>query len=621
MNGELDFSQSLLRRVSLLKGLDAKVLGEIAARLPITPGAERLIRTLRSLDYRTAILSGGFSFFGEELKRRLGIDFMFANELEIEGGRLTGRVRGEIVDGARKAALLRQLAEQEGLRLEQTIAVGDGANDLPMLDAAGLGIAFHAKPRVRASAEQAISNLGPRRHSLSDRHERSGSPAGLMRSARRIGEDGPAMNRAENLPNPPAKRPFRGLGRATEALESQAFRRIFVSNMAFFLAMGGQSVVRPWLAFELTDSAFALAIVSAATAVPMLVLSPFGGVLADRMERRLVILLAQSLAVVAELVPLVLLHFDRLEFWHLVVTASLMGCVFPMIMPARSAIVVNMVGKKGLGSAMALNMTGVNVTRVVGPALAGSADSADRGRARLPRPSRPLRARPARALSGRTPASAGGRPHQSIGRNMLEGFQYLGKNRLVLILLLYGLVPQFLAMPFQTLLPAFARDVWHMDEFGFGVLSAASGIGAATGSSFVAARRPDAGRLSTMMFSVVAFGLLLAAFAASPWFWPAVALVFLANIFASTFSTLNNVAIQLVIPDSIRGRISSFLMMSVSLPLLGTLPIGAVAEKVGAPAAVAGASLLASLAAVVFYFGSRNLRELDAQVHRSSKEE
>jgi len=160
MNGELDFGQSLRKRVGLLAGLDAKVLGEIAERLPITPGAERLIRTLRSLDYRTAILSGGFTFFGEELKRRLGIDFMFANELEIEGGRLTGRVRGEIVDGARKAALLEQLARQEGLRLEQTIAVGDGANDLPMLDAAGLGIAFHAKPRVRASAEQAISNLG-----------------------------------------------------------------------------------------------------------------------------------------------------------------------------------------------------------------------------------------------------------------------------------------------------------------------------------------------------------------------------------------------------------------------------------------------------------------------------
>lgn len=176
-------------------------------------------------------------------------------------------------------------------------------------------------------------------------------------------------------------------------------------------------------------------------------------------------------------------------------------------------------------------------------------------------------------------------------------------------------------MPFQTLLPAFARDVWHMGPAGFGILNAASGIGAATGSLFVAARRPDAGRLSAMMFSVIAFGVLLAAFAASPWFWPAVALVFLANVFASTFSTLNNVAIQLVIPDSVRGRISSFLMMSVSLPLLGTLPVGALAERIGAPAAVTGASLLASVAAVAFYFGSRSLRELDAHVHRSSKEE
>ena len=160
MNGRLDFKESLVRRVGLLKGLDASVLDEIAARLPLTPGAERLIRTLRSLGYRTAILSGGFGFFGRELQKRLGIDFVYANELEIEDGRLTGRVTGEIVDGARKAALLKLLAEQSGLRLEQTIAVGDGANDLPMLDAAGLGIAFHAKPKVRASAKQVISNLG-----------------------------------------------------------------------------------------------------------------------------------------------------------------------------------------------------------------------------------------------------------------------------------------------------------------------------------------------------------------------------------------------------------------------------------------------------------------------------
>lgn len=160
MNGDLDFKQSLRRRVALLEGLDAGVLETIAERLPITPGAERLMRTLQSLDYRTVILSGGFTFFGKHLQKRLGIDDVFANELEIVDGKLTGRVVGEIVDGARKAALLRELAARENLKLEQTIAVGDGANDLPMLDAAGLGIAFHAKPKVRASAQQVISNLG-----------------------------------------------------------------------------------------------------------------------------------------------------------------------------------------------------------------------------------------------------------------------------------------------------------------------------------------------------------------------------------------------------------------------------------------------------------------------------
>ncbi len=160
MNGELDFSESLLRRVALLEGLDAASLETIADRLPITPGAERLIRTLQSLDYRTAILSGGFTYFGRRLQERFGIDHVYANELEIVDGRLTGRVVGPIVDGARKAELLRELAAREHLKLAQTIAVGDGANDLPMLDTAGLGIAFHAKPKVRASAEQVISNLG-----------------------------------------------------------------------------------------------------------------------------------------------------------------------------------------------------------------------------------------------------------------------------------------------------------------------------------------------------------------------------------------------------------------------------------------------------------------------------
>ena len=160
MRGELDFTESFHERVGLLKGLSGDVLQEIAERLPVTEGAERLIRNLKSLGYTTVILSGGFNYFGNYLKDKLGIDYVFANELDMEDGVVTGKVTGTVVDGNRKAQLLREIAEKEGIRLEQTIAVGDGANDLPMLSIAGLGIAFRAKPLVQESAKQSISTLG-----------------------------------------------------------------------------------------------------------------------------------------------------------------------------------------------------------------------------------------------------------------------------------------------------------------------------------------------------------------------------------------------------------------------------------------------------------------------------
>ncbi len=160
MNGELDFTQSFRARVALLKGLDAGVLEGIAAHLKLTEGAEQLIRTLKALGYKTAILSGGFTYFGEHLQRRLGIDYVHANALEIVDGKVTGNVIGQVVDGQRKAELLREIAAREGVNLEQVIAVGDGANDLPMLGIAGLGIAFRAKPLVKQNAKQAISTLG-----------------------------------------------------------------------------------------------------------------------------------------------------------------------------------------------------------------------------------------------------------------------------------------------------------------------------------------------------------------------------------------------------------------------------------------------------------------------------
>ena len=160
MRGELDFKQSFARRLALLKGLDESVLEGIAANLRLTEGAEKLISSLKKLGYKTAILSGGFNYFGRYLQQRLGIDYVYANELDIVDGKVTGHVVGTVVDGQRKAELLAMLAQKEGIALEQVIAVGDGANDLPMLSVAGLGIAFRAKPLVKASAQHAISTLG-----------------------------------------------------------------------------------------------------------------------------------------------------------------------------------------------------------------------------------------------------------------------------------------------------------------------------------------------------------------------------------------------------------------------------------------------------------------------------
>ena len=161
MRGEIDFRESFTERVALLKGLDTSVMRDIAENLPITEGADRMMYVLKRYGYKIAILSGGFTYFGEYLQKRWGIDYVYANELEVdEDGRLTGHYAGEIVDGRRKAELLKLIAQVEKVDIQQTIAVGDGANDLPMLSEAGLGIAFHAKPRVAANAKQSISTVG-----------------------------------------------------------------------------------------------------------------------------------------------------------------------------------------------------------------------------------------------------------------------------------------------------------------------------------------------------------------------------------------------------------------------------------------------------------------------------
>ena len=160
MNGEIDFKESFSGRVTLLKGLEEKVLAQVAENLILTEGAERVINTLKKLGYKIGIISGGFDYFGESLQKKLNLDYVFANVLEIDNGKVTGNVTGDIIDGLRKAEILKTIATVENISLQQTIAIGDGANDLPMISIAGLGIDFHAKSVVKENAQRSISSVG-----------------------------------------------------------------------------------------------------------------------------------------------------------------------------------------------------------------------------------------------------------------------------------------------------------------------------------------------------------------------------------------------------------------------------------------------------------------------------
>ncbi len=418
----------------------------------------------------------------------------------------------------------------------------------------------------------------------------------------------------KDSPSPPAQvnSPF-------ELLKNAEFAWLLSSNFSFFFAMQAQNVMRAWLAFKLTDSELALGVVMFAIAIPMFFLSPIGGMMTDRADRRSLIMKGQAAVFLIDLVILILLLTGYLEFWHLLCSAVIIGSAFPFIMPSRNAIVVNIVGKTNLERAMALNMGGVNMCRVLGPAIAGLLiDIAGDGYAYILGVSLYGLALVFITRVSKSRAETDGEilsPKDSI----IEGFVYIKEHRLVGILLIFGLVPMFVAMPFQNLLVVFAEKVWEVGPRGFGFLGASFGVGGIVGSLWVAVMKSTHGRLNWMMASILIFGITLFFFAISPYFYLGLLLAFLANVFMSVLNTLNNTSIQLLIPDRVRGRITSFLMMSFSLPLLGTLPVAAVAEAYSAPVAVAMTSVLIIIAALLFYGLSWNLRNMDAQVKTAKR--
>ncbi|MGB4862725.1 MAG: MFS transporter [Tepidiformaceae bacterium] len=406
--------------------------------------------------------------------------------------------------------------------------------------------------------------------------------------------------------------PTKAPGGPFASLRIQQFRWLYGSNTAFFFAMNGQFLVRSILAYKLTGSELALGAVNLAVAIPMLLISPFGGVVADRVERRNLIMTGQALLLLNEMVVLVLLLTNQLQFWHLLVVVFFMGCLFPFIMPARQAIVANIVGRQGLANAMALQMGGMNAARVVAPVLAGAIVALTSiewvylmavilyGTALL-----------SMSRVSKSPPPEGANKKPVIGE-LIGGLRYVANDPPVRALLILSIVPILLAMPFQSLLVVFAVDVWKVGDAGLGLLQAFAGVGGIMGSFYVAWRGNSPKKLRLMVASLFAFAGTLFLFAISPWFLMALPLVLIADVFANVFNTTNNTIIQILIPDEVRGRVMSLMMMTFGLTPLGTLPVSLVAEFYGVRVAVAGASVATALLGATIFLLSRSLRGIDA---------
>jgi MFS family permease len=393
------------------------------------------------------------------------------------------------------------------------------------------------------------------------------------------------------------------------------FRWLFVGNVAFFFAMQGQILTRSILAWDLTGSAQSLAYINLVVAVPMMFASMIGGAITDRVERRQLVIIGQCLITGNEIFILILLMLGQLEFWHLLCTAFIAGCAFPFIMPARMAITINVVGHERIQSAMAISGGAMNLSRVAGPAMAGLIIAQFSVVAAYIVSTLLYGAAVICMLFVKRNIAIqpeGGK--QPLLADIVYGFQYIKANKPVMVCLLFGLVPMFLAMPFQSLLVMLVEQSWQTGETGIGILMGAGGVGGVLGSIWIARRGDKSERLQLMCVTVISFAVLLGVFTQTSIFYLALLPLALANLCASAFQTVNNATVQILVDDSVRGRMSSFMMMSFGLTPLGVFPMAIAADYFGAANAILGACIALVVVTAAFIGLSKTLREIDSTV-------
>ena len=411
--------------------------------------------------------------------------------------------------------------------------------------------------------------------------------------------------------------------RATFAsLSIPQYSLYFWGMLAFFFGMNMMIVLRGYLVYEITGSPSALALIMLSVALPMLIIAPIGGVISDRVDRRSLMIWAQLAVCALNAVNTVLISLALIEFWHLMVLSTLSGVSFSFIMPARQAIVPNLVPRAMLMNAMSLSSSAMNATRIVAPALGGllvKPIGIGGGFAVLTA----MYAVSVALTYGLEKMPAEKRDAGvTFFSDFRAGFSFIKHNRLVLGLLLLGTVPMIFAMPYQTLLPVFADDVWHVGAVGFGVMQAMSGIGGLAGGLLVANmdNYPHKGRL--MLVAAVVSGVFLIAFALSPMFAVALPMLIVVGLAQMIFMTVNNTVITSVIPDNVRGRVMSVLMMSFGLMPFGAVPAAIAAGMIGTPVVVAIGGGLLIVSVLTAYALFPQFRTLDAaiRVERADRE-
>jgi MFS family permease len=433
------------------------------------------------------------------------------------------------------------------------------------------------------------------------------SPAALP-AGERLAAPAPAPVEA---PAPVAWWKPRVLAQTFASLDSPAFARYFWATLAFTFAMQMQMLLRGYLIFDLTGDPLALGVISVTFALPMLVIAPVAGVVADRFDRRTVIVASQSIGLALTGLTTALILTGAIAYWQLVAISLVSSSTMVFNMPARQALVPRLVRPERLMNAIALGSGTMNLSRIVAPSLAGLlvVPIGVGGGYLVTLIGNAL----AVLLFLGVPAQGkgGGPPRRSFFGDMADGVSYLRANRLLLLLLAAGIVPMLLAMPHQNLLPVFTGEVWPTGAVGLGLLQTMAGVGGLVGVG-VAANLGGVRRQALLMTGAfVGFGLCIALFALAPAFLLALVFVLLADTCSMIGMTTNNTVIQRIIPDSVRGRVMSLMMMTFGITPLGTLPASWLAREYGVRAAVAGGGALLVVVALLIFALSRSYRQLD----------